>query len=52
MPGWLVGARACDHEPPGGGPPSPAAPLGLDPGRWAAARDEKERKRLVREARG
>jgi len=52
MPGWLAGTRPCDHEPPGAGPPSPPAPLGVDPGRWAGARDEKERKRLVREARG
>ncbi len=52
MPGWLVGARPSDHEPPpSGGPPRPPAPPGVDPARWAEARDERERKRLVREAR-
>ena len=51
MPDWLVGARSRDHEPPEG-PPRPPAPPGVDPVRWAYARDDRERKRLVREARG
>ena len=52
MPDWLIGARPRDHEPPPPDPPLPPAPAGVDPVRWAYARDEKERKRLVREARG
>jgi hypothetical protein len=58
MPNWLAGTCPADHEPPpgpttppeGGGPPP--APRGVDPVRWAAARSDAERKRLVREARG
>ncbi len=54
-----IRARLCDPDPrpgphvppdPGGGPPP--APPGIDPERWAAARTDGERKRLVREARG
>ncbi len=52
MPDWLIGARPRDHEPPPPDPPLPPAPTEVDPVRWAYARDEKERKRLVRKARG
>jgi hypothetical protein len=48
MPSWLVGARPRDHEPSDRPPPPPP---GVDPVRWAYA-DERERKRMVREARG
>ena len=51
MPDWLVGARPRDHEPPPPEPPMPPAPRGVDVVRWAYA-DEKERKRMVRQARG
>ncbi len=52
MPDWLVGARPSDHEPPPPPPPRPPAPPGVDPVRWAYARDDRDRKRLIREARG
>jgi hypothetical protein len=51
MPDWLVGARPRDHEPPPTDPPRPPAPPGVDPVRWAYAA-ERERKRMVRQARG
>jgi hypothetical protein len=51
LPEWLVGARPSDHEPPPPPLPLPPAPKGVDPVRWAYA-DERERKRMVREARG
>ena len=51
LPDWLVGARPRDHEPPPPEPPLPPAPPGVDAVRGAYA-DERERKRLVREARG
>ena len=52
MPPWLVGARPSDHEPPPEGPGGvPPCPKGVDAVRWAYA-DERERKRMVREARG
>lgn len=54
LPSWLVGARPRDHEPPEGAPPGggiPPCPKGVDAVRWAYA-DERERKRMVREARG
>ena len=50
MPDWLVGARPSDHDPPPPPPPTPPAPSGVDAVRWAYA-DERERKRMVREAR-
>jgi len=59
MPAWLIGARPRDHEAaaddgpgrgPGGGG-TPPAPKGVDPVRWSRA-DERERRRMVREARG
>jgi hypothetical protein len=52
MPDWLAGARPADHEPPTPDPPAPPAPPGVDPVRWAYARDDRTRKRLLREARG
>lgn len=52
LPDWLTGARPVDHEPPHSEPPTPPAPPGVDPVRWAYARDDRTRKRLVREARG
>ena len=52
MPPWLVGARPSDHEPPPEGPDGvPPCPKGVDAVRWAYA-DERERKRMVRKARG
>ena len=51
MPDWLVGSRPSDHEPPPPAGPAPPAPPGVDPVRWAWA-DERERKRMVRAARG
>lgn len=53
---WLVG----DPPPPDNDPPPrprlvrPAAyvPRGIDPGEWENARDDRERRRLVRRARG
>jgi hypothetical protein len=51
MPAWLVGARPTDHEPPPPPEPPPPAPAGVDPVSWAYA-DERERKRMVRRARG
>lgn len=51
MPDWLVGSRPSDHEPPPSPGPAPPAPPGVDPVRWAWA-DERERKRMVRQARG
>lgn len=51
LPRWLTGKRPRDDEPPPPGPPTPPAPRGVDPERWAGA-DERERKRMVREARG
>ena len=58
LPSWLAGTCPAEHEPPpappsppeGGGPPP--SPRGIDPDRWAAARTDGERKRLVRDARG
>ncbi|QAY78450.1 hypothetical protein [Sphingosinicella sp. BN140058] len=52
LPDWLTGARPADHEPPPSAPPNPPAPPGVDPVRWAYARDDRTRKRLLREARG
>ena len=52
LPAWLIGARPADHEPPPPPEPSPPAPPGVDPIRWAYARDDRSRKRLLREARG
>ena len=49
-PAWIAGARPIHHEPPEGGP-NPPAPPGVDPIHWAYA-DERERKRMVRLARG
>ena len=51
LPRWLTGKRPCDDEPPPPTPPTPPAPKGVDPVRWAYA-NERERKRMVREARG
>ncbi len=51
MPDWLIGSSPQDHEPPPPPPPLPPSPPGVDPVRWAWA-DEKERKRMVRQARG
>ena len=51
MPRWLAGTAPADHEPPLPPPPHPPAPPGVDPVRWAWA-DERERKRMVRAARG
>lgn len=51
MPDWLTGSRPRDHEPPPPRGPTPPAPPGVDPVRWAWA-DERERKRMVREVRG
>lgn len=50
MPSWLIGGRPRDHEPSEDDRPPPPPP-GVDPVRWAYA-DERERKRMVREARG
>ena len=50
MPAFVFQTRPRDHEPPEGGP-MPPAPPGVDPIRWAYA-DERERKRMVRLARG
>lgn len=49
-PAFVFQTRPRDHEPPEGGP-MPPAPPGVDPIRWAYA-DERERKRMVRLARG
>lgn len=49
-PAFVTNSRPRDHEPPEGGP-MPPAPPGVDPIRWAYA-DERERKRMVRLARG
>jgi hypothetical protein len=52
MPAWLIGARPSDHEPPPEGPGGvPPCPKGVNPVRWAYA-DERERKQMVRRARG
>ncbi|HEV2865832.1 MAG TPA: hypothetical protein VGX37_04905 [Allosphingosinicella sp.] len=51
MPRWLAGTTPADHSPPPEPPPHPPAPPGVDPVRWAWA-DERERKRMVRAARG
>jgi hypothetical protein len=51
MPRWLAGTAPADHEPPAPPPPHPPAPPGVDPVRWAWA-DERERRRMVRAARG
>jgi hypothetical protein len=51
MPDWLIGSSPQDHEPPPPPAPHPPTPPGVDPVRWAWA-DERERKRMVRQARG
>ena len=51
MPDWLIGSCPQDHEPPPPPAPTPPTPPGVDAVRWAWA-DEKERKRMVRQARG
>jgi hypothetical protein len=51
LPPWLAGTTPAEHEPPPPAPPHPPAPKGVDPVRWAWA-DERERRRMVRQARG
>ncbi|HEX8533788.1 MAG TPA: hypothetical protein VF662_06440 [Allosphingosinicella sp.] len=51
MPDWLIGSKPSDHDPPPPASPTPPAPQGVDPVRWAYA-DERERKRMVRQVRG
>jgi hypothetical protein len=53
---WLVADPPPDTDPP---PPRPRfaraaspAPLGVDQGEWARARDDRERRLLIRRARG